>query len=128
MRKWQPPNVPANEEWQVIHQIVVPKRYREEILSLAHHGRSFRCQLDHFYWPRLKRDVAQFCRSCYTCLMEPVVPLQPIPACGEHFSQVIIDCVGSLPKTKFGNQYLLTIMCKSTHFPEAIPLRNIKAP
>ena len=26
-----------------------------------------------------------------------------------------------------GNQYLLTIMCTSTRFPEAIPLRNIKA-
>ncbi|KAL5009933.1 hypothetical protein ScPMuIL_012238 [Solemya velum] len=42
--------------------------------------------------------------------------------------KVIIDCVGPLPKTKSGNEYLLTIMCASTRFPEAIPLRNIKAP
>ena len=27
-----------------------------------------------------------------------------------------------------GNKYLLTIMCASTHFPEAVPLWNIKAP
>ncbi|KAL5010694.1 hypothetical protein ScPMuIL_012999, partial [Solemya velum] len=46
----------------------------------------------------------------------------------EPFSRVIIDCVGPLPKTKSGNEYLLTIMCASTRFPEAIPLRNIKAP
>ena len=39
----------------------------------------------------------------------------------------MIDCVGPLPKTKSGNQYLLTIMCVSTRFPEAIPLKNIKA-
>ena len=51
----------------------------------------------------------------------------PIPAFDEPFSRVIIDCVGPLPKTKGGNQYLLTIMCASTRFPEAIPLRNIKA-
>ena len=53
----------------------------------------------------------------------------PIPALEEPFSRVNIDCVGPLPKTKGGNQYLLTItgMCASTHFPEAIPLRNIKA-
>ena len=38
-----------------------------------------------------------------------------------------IDCVGPLPKTMTGNQYLLTIMCKLTRFPEAIPLWNIKA-
>ena len=40
---------------------------------------------------------------------------------------MIIDYVGPLPKTMSGNQYLLTIMCASTQFPEAIPLRNIKA-
>ena len=31
-----------------------------------------------------------------------------------------------MPKTKSGNEYLLTILCASTCFPEAIPLRNIK--
>ena len=57
-----------------------------------------------------------------------VVPLKPIPACGEPFSEVIIDCVGPLPKITAGNKYLLTIMCKATHFPKAVPLQNIKAP
>ena len=57
----------------------------------------------------------------------PVAPLQPIPAVEEPFSRVIVDCIGPLPKTKAGNQYLLTVMCASTRFPEAIPLRNIKA-
>ena len=38
-----------------------------------------------------------------------------------------MDCVGPLPRTKSGNQYLLTIMCASTRFPEAIPLRNVKS-
>ena len=42
-------------------------------------------------------------------------PLKPIPAVGEPFSRVLIDCVGPLPKTKPGNQFLLTIMCTSTH-------------
>jgi len=57
----------------------------------------------------------------------PIAPLKPIPAFSEPFSRVMIDCVGPLAKTKAGNQYLLTIMCTSTCFPEAIPLRNIKA-
>ena len=57
----------------------------------------------------------------------PKAQLQPIPAFDEPFSRVIIDCVGPLPKTKKGCEYLLTIMCASTRFPEAIPLRNIKA-
>ena len=57
----------------------------------------------------------------------PSAPLIPIPAFDEPFARVLIDCVGPLPKTKSENQYLLTIMCASTRFPEAVPLRNIKA-
>ena len=52
--------------------------------------------------------------------------LQSVPAIDEPFSRIIIDCVGPLPKTKSGNDYLFTIMCASTRFPEAIPFRNIK--
>ena len=55
-------------------------------------------------------------------------PLKPIPAIDEPFSRVLIDCVGPLPKTRSGNQYLLTITCMATRFPEAVPLRNLKAP
>ena len=89
--------------------------------------------LNHFFWPGLKSDVSQHCKSCHICQMVgkpnqtiPKASLQPIPAFDEPFSRIIIDCVGPLPKTKSGCQYLLTIMCASTRFPEAIPLRNIK--
>ncbi|XP_072163255.1 uncharacterized protein [Diadema setosum] len=54
-------------------------------------------------------------------------PQLPIPAFDEPFSTVIIDCVGPLPKTKAGHEYLLTMMCASTRFPEAVPLRRITA-
>ena len=88
----------------------------------------------HFYWPGIKKDVQQFCQSCHVCQLVgkpnqkvPVAPLQPIPAVEEPFSRVIVDCIGPLPKTKAGNQYLLTVMCASTRFPEANPLRIIKA-
>ncbi|KAL5020695.1 hypothetical protein ScPMuIL_002223, partial [Solemya velum] len=144
MRKWRPPDVSPEEDWKVVNQIVVPPRYRQDILSLSHDvpmaghlgvTKTYNRILDHFFWPKLKRDVANFCRSCHTCQVVgkpnqkiPVAPLHPIPAFEEPFSRVIIDCVGPLPKTKSGNEYLLTIMCASTRFPEAIPLRNIKAP
>ena len=143
MRKWRPPDVSVEDEWAVKHQIVVPKSYRQDILSMAHEtplaghmGVTKTCQkiLNHFYWPSLRKDVVEFCKSCHACQIVgkpnqtiPKAPLQPIPAVQEPFSRIIIDCVGPLPKTRSGNQYLLTIMCASTRFPEAIPLRNIKA-
>ena len=143
MRKWRPPNAPVDQEWQVFHQIVVPTIYRGSIISLAHDtpmaghlgiNKTYQKILNYFYWPGMKRDVCQYCKSCHVCQMVgkpnqkiPPAPLQPITAFEEPFSRVLIDCVGPLPKTKTGNQYLLTIMCTSTRFPEAIPLRNIKA-
>ena len=142
MRKWRPPDVSADDEWTVNHQIVVPRAYRSEILNLAHEtpmsghlgvNKTYHKILNHFFWPGLKSDVSQHCKSCHTCQMVgkpnqtiPKASLQPIPAFDEPFSRIIIDCVGPLPKTKSGCQYLLTIMCASTRFPEAIPLRNIK--
>lgn len=90
--------------------------------------------LRYFFWPGLKSDVACYCQSCHVCQVSgkpnqviPPAPLHPIPAIGEPFEHVIVDCVGPLPKTKAGYQYVLTIMCAATRFPEAIPLRSLRA-
>ena len=132
MRKWRPPDISAEDEWAIKYQVVIPKAYRVEILSMAHEtplaghlgvNKTYQKILNHFYWPNLKKDVAEFCRSCNTCQIVgkpnqsiPKVPLQPIPAFEEPFSRIIIDCVGPLPRTRSGNQYLLTIMCASTRY------------
>ncbi|KAI2644852.1 Retrovirus-related Pol polyprotein from transposon 17.6 [Labeo rohita] len=75
----------------------------------------------------------KYCRSCHTCQTVgkpnqsiPPAPLCPIPAIGEPFDRVILDCVGPLPRTKSGHKYILTMMCINTRFPEAVPLRTLK--
>lgn len=143
MRKWRPADAAPEDDWRILYQLVVPKIYRAKIMSLAHEDAMSGHQgvrkthdrvSQHFYWPGLKKDIAEFCRTCHTCQVVgkpnqniPKAPLKPIPAFEEPFSRVIVDCVGPLPKTRLGNQYLLTIMCASTRFPEAIPLRKITA-
>lgn len=57
----------------------------------------------------------------------PVAPLKPIPVVGEPFENDLIDCVGPLPRTKSSHQYILTMMCAATRYPEAIPLRSLKS-
>ena len=96
--------------------------------------KTYQLILQHFFWPGLKSDVAKYCRCCHVCQIAgkpnqtiPPAPLHPIPAIGEPFERVIIDCVGPLPRTRNGNQYLLTIMCAATRFPEAVPLRKVTA-
>ena len=142
MRKWTS-SLDSERDWSVIYQIVVPVAYRQDILSLAHSHvwsghlgitKTYDRILRHFFWPGLKRDVAAFCRTCHTCRVTgkpnqviPPAPLCPIPALGEPFEHVLVDCVGPLPKSRTGNQFLLTIMCVATRYPEAIPLRKITA-
>ena len=142
MRKWSPTACDNNEKGETVYQIVVPTVHRREVLELAHDlpvsghlgvRKTYNRVLQHFFWPGLKRDVAKWCKECHTCHLGgkpnqniPQAPLHLIPAFDEPFSHIIIDCVGPLPKTKSQNEYLLTIMCSSTRFPEAIPLRSIK--
>lgn len=78
--------------------------------------------------------MSAYCKVCHTCQltgnpnqkMEPV-PLYPIPVVEKPFEYFLVDCVGPLPKSKAGSSCLLTIMCKSTRYPAAFPLRSIKA-
>ncbi len=141
MRKWSPRH--AKSDWSTVFQVIVPKPYRLQVLSVAHDHKlsghlgirkTYDQLLKHFFWPSMKSDVAKFCKSCHACQIAgkpnqipPPAPLKPIPVLGEPFERILIDCVGPLPKTKSGNSYLLTLMCASTRFPEAIPLHSIKA-
>nr|XP_043872779.1 uncharacterized protein LOC122761638 isoform X1 [Solea senegalensis] len=146
MRRWISPLGKTNavSDCGTVCQIVIPAEYRQHILELAHdhpwsghlgitktHDRI----LKHFFWPGMKKEVTRFCKTCSTCQVVgkpnqvvPPAPLHPIPAVGEPFERVLVDCVGPLPRTKSGNQFLLTVMCVTTRFPEAIPLRKITAP
>ena len=143
LRKWRPLVASAADEWRVLNQIVIPMPYRDEILRLAHDhhfaghlgiNKTSDRILRHFFWPGLKSDVARHCKTCHVCQVTgkpnqliPPAPLQQIPITSEPFERVILDCVGPLLRTKSGKEYLLTIMCTLTRFPEAIPLRRIIA-
>lgn len=140
LRRWSPP---AGFTQETVTQIVVPQPFRSQVLALAHdHSmlghlgihKTYNRVLRYFFWPGLKTDVTKFCQSCHVCQIAgkpnqkvPVAPIKPIPIIGEPFEHVIIDCVGPLPKTKSGNQYILTMMCAATRYPEAVLLRTLKS-
>lgn len=142
MRKWLPLCHPADEHWTVLSQVVLPSDFRREVIRLGHksawawHFGVRKTQdrvMQHFYWPDVRKDMTNYCKSCHACQLVgkpnqtiPVAPLSPPPVMEEPFSKVMIDYVGPLPRTKKGNEYLLTIMDLGTRFPKVVPLRSIK--
>lgn len=138
VRKWMPCNDRGVGE--PIFQIVIPDGLRELVLKTAHGDiaghlgvkKTYHSVMRYFFWPRLKRDVASFIKTCHTCQMvgKPnevlaPAPLFPIPAVNNPFEYLTIDCVGPLNPSKAGSNYLLTVMCQTTRYPAAYPLRTI---
>ncbi len=121
-------------------QIVFPLVFRQAVLQLAHQGlaglmglqKMYDRILRKFYWPRIKRDVINYIRSCHICQMAgktnqkvPLATLQPFAVVTTPFEYLIIDCICPLPQSKAGHAYLLTVMCQSAHYPAAYPLKSI---
>jgi hypothetical protein len=115
MRKWRPPDVKPTDEWRVCHQIVVPRVYQRVVLQLGHDNplsgymgihKTYERISSGFYWPQVQCDVRDYCRKCDICQRVgkvgdsvPRAPLHPVPVLEEPFSDIVIDCVGPLPRT-----------------------------
>ena len=141
-RQSRPVNSPAQEE-EILEQVVVPKVFQEEILREAHEGmtgghlgirKTLRKVSSRFYWNGLKKTVSKYVKTCPTCQIigNPnqkikKAPLVPIPSVGEPFVNIAVDIVGPLPRTRKGNEYLLTIVDRVSRYPEAVPIRKINA-
>lgn len=123
---------PDDEEWNVCEQVVLPLTYCHHDSLGGHLGtKKILEQINcHFYWPSIRKDVQRFfVRHACQVVGKPggaptVAPLQLLPVEQEPFSQFMIDCVGPLPKSKRGNEYLLAILDVATRYPEATPLRR----
>ncbi len=96
-------------------QIVFPLVFRQAVLQLAHQGlaglmglqKMYDRILRKFYWPRIKRDVINYIRSCHICQMSgktnqkvPLATLQPFAVVTTPFEYLIIDCICPLPQSK----------------------------
>ena len=127
----------------VMDQIVVPSEMRKQLMSVAHENlmsghlgirKTYEKLHNLFYWPSMRKDVKVFVNSCHQCQLSgkpnkpiPKAPLINIPSVGEPFEEVVIDLVGPLPRSKRGNQYILSIMDRMSRYPEAVPIRNGRA-
>ncbi|GFU24550.1 retrovirus-related Pol polyprotein from transposon 412 [Trichonephila clavipes] len=73
------------------------------------------------------------CKNCDQCQKagkpndKKKAPLKLVPVIQEVFTKLNIDACGPLPITSKGNRYLITAICMSSKFPEAIPVSDISS-
>ena len=124
---------------ELIHLMVLPVSVRKKVLNLAHErsghlgARKVKALIkQRFAWPGMGQQVIEHCRSCETCqrcskTKSRRVPMMERQVLSEPFEVLAFDLVGPFPKGKGGYMYVLTAICMSSRWPEAVPLKSVTA-
>ena len=116
---------------------VIPTGWRRQVFDtvhgMSHPGRkpSQRLVAAKFVWPGLKKDVRDWVASCVACQRSKVhrhtkAPLEQFTVPERRFDHVNVDLVGPLPPSH-GFTHLLTMVDRTTRWPEAVPLSSTTA-
>lgn len=86
----------------------------------------------HYYWPGMNKDIAQYVRACRSCQQHKPAQLPTAGKMGtinaqQPWEYVAIDLVGPLPRSTQGYTYLCVIQDKFTKWVEIHPLRQPKS-
>ena len=117
---------------------LVPPELRHVVWAsvhgLAHPGVRATCRLmsNKFVWPGLATDCKEWCRQCTSCnkakvTKQEITAVEKMAIPEARFSHMHVDLVGPLPVTREGFIYLLTMVDRSTRWPEVVCLKNIAA-
>ena len=108
---------------------LVPVVWRRAVFNsvhnLAHAGicATSRMISNRWVWPGLASDVAAWSRYCQQCARGKVTrqehtTVQAIPVPKQKFTHVHVDLVGPLSSSSRGHTHLLTIVGRTTRWPE----------
>uniref|UniRef100_A0A8C6LCR8 ribonuclease H n=1 Tax=Nothobranchius furzeri TaxID=105023 RepID=A0A8C6LCR8_NOTFU len=86
-----------------------------------------------FYWPQQFADTVRYCKACPQCQLTAPgrkgdrAPLIPMPVIDVPFARIAMDIVGPLERSSSGHRYILVVCDYATRYPEAFPLKKVKA-
>jgi hypothetical protein len=93
---------------------------------MGHFGwkKTYKLLFDHFYWPKMRRDVERLVRRCITChkaksKLNPHGSYTPLPIPNVPWEDISMDFVLCLPRTKRGSDSNFVVVdrfSKMAHF------------
>ena len=124
-----------------VEALVLPQQFRHRVMELGHtipwaghmgFQKTLNRIASRFVWPGMFTQITEFCSSCEKCQLTAgrgVVraQLQPLPIIKTPFERIAMDIVGPLERSSTGNRYILVICDYATRYPEAFPLKSVKA-
>ena len=111
---------------------------RREILDEAHNApyvihlgatKMYNTMKPHYWWPGMKKDVAEFTEKCLTCQQVKVKhqalagKLHPLSIPEWKWDKITMDFVTGLPKTMKGNDAIWLIVDRLTKSAHFLPIR-----
>jgi hypothetical protein len=141
-----PPHMQVHNGLLLVHgRTFVPKPCQLEVLQLCHDSllaghagfaKTTSLILRAYWWPRFRRDVKAYIRSCDTCqrtkpcrqLHLPAGLLQPLPIPQQPWKSLSMDFITDLPPAE-GYDSILVVIDRFTKMGHFIPCRkSITAP
>ena len=118
-------------------RVLVPVSWRKKIFEAVHNlahpsGKATLGIVARTYvWTGMRKDVQSWARQCQACQTSKVAlhtkpPVRSILVPKERFHQVHVDIVGPFAPDK-GFRYLLTMVDRTTRWPEVIPIADTTA-
>ncbi|XP_078243032.1 uncharacterized protein LOC144587192 [Pogona vitticeps] len=123
-------------------QLVIPQKYRERILQLAHDSpssghlgiqKTLSRISQHFYWPGISKTIKDYVSTCDYCqrtgrqtdCTKANMQLTEIPDQVLQFLQM--DVLGLFVPTKSKKKYIISFICQASRWIEAYAISNLSA-
>ena len=116
---------------------LVPLNWRDKVIkmyhNLGHRGREPTLERveARYYWPSMKKDVAEFVKHCNPCqqvkitqTIKPVIARIKVP--DKRFSDLQVDVVGPMTPSH-SMRYLFTVFDRTSRWVEAVPMQEANA-
>lgn len=118
----------VDEQQKILHE------YHYDRIRGGHCGRNrlYASLRAKYYWRNMRQDVAKLVRSCKQCTINKPrpgtrEPMAITPTPQKAFDCVIMDTIGPMQKTVYGNSYAITLICDLTKYLITVPIPNKEA-